>query len=572
MPTLVFVQQSQNEISVAEGEHVWLAPLPGTNYGSIHVNLAGKESRLDLSFGLSKHVSLTLSDDSSYDYIFNRDTGRVDIHTQGASREMITSLAVDKDGKTLTNVRIDSGDFTNIKVNPDLTIASNTLPVAPDDSTPPKELRDAANLLSNTIDGVDEHSFLATHDRIVQSLDSGYYWNVDAITYSFNETLPPEYRGSDRTGWEPIPATLRPIIHTIMEQTDALIALDISYAAQTEGDIRFNTLEMPKNIAGWAYYPGDGIGGDVFLSADIGNEQNHNSAEPYGFGRSTITHETGHALGLEHSFEGRVRLSTDMDHTTHTIMSYTAFKHFVPVFKWTQEGGRSAVDVELEQIFADHFMVFDIAALQAFYEPNLNSRQQDDVYEFTTEPFYKTIWDAGGNDTLDFSKTEYKNVIDLRPGSYSNVNYRTIDEQIATQQEIYSTALGTNNFDDFVQRIYQDHQNDIYTGEKALGIAYGVIIENVIGGPAGNTITANHVDNVLRGGAGDDVFILGAGGFDRVDGVAGFNIVRLPDIFMDDIQSQQQEDDSWLVVAENFAAELRNIDKIYFEAGDLWLA
>ena len=53
-----------------------------------------------------------------------------------------------------------------------------------------------------------------------------------------------------------------------------------------------------------------------------------------------------------------------------------------------------------------------------------------------------------------------------------------------------------------------------------LAIAFGVIIENAVGGSAGDTITGNQWDNSLTGAGGNDV-LDGRGGNDHLAGGAG---------------------------------------------------
>jgi Ca2+-binding RTX toxin-like protein len=53
-----------------------------------------------------------------------------------------------------------------------------------------------------------------------------------------------------------------------------------------------------------------------------------------------------------------------------------------------------------------------------------------------------------------------------------------------------------------------------------VGIAYGVIIENAIGGSGADTIVGNSADNILRGNAGNDLIGAGAGN-DLLDGGLG---------------------------------------------------
>ena len=59
----------------------------------------------------------------------------------------------------------------------------------------------------------------------------------------------------------------------------------------------------------------------------------------------------------------------------------------------------------------------------------------------------------------------------------------------------------------------------LYTGEYNVGIAHNAVIENAVGGAAGDTITGNSSNNTLSGGAGDDG-IEGNGGDDTIDGGA----------------------------------------------------
>jgi Ca2+-binding RTX toxin-like protein len=105
--------------------------------------------------------------------------------------------------------------------------------------------------------------------------------------------------------------------------------------------------------------------------------------------------------------------------------------------------------------------------------------------------------------------------------------------------------------------------SDLYTGENALGIAWGTIIEEVIGGPAGNWIIDNAVDNYLTGGVGDDHFYLGAGGFDRVIGGGGYDLVVLDQYARHQVELGAYED-SMLLVGDEFAVQMTGIAGIKF--------
>ena len=91
-----------------------------------------------------------------------------------------------------------------------------------------------------------------------------------------------------------------------------------------------------------------------------------------------------------------------------------------------------------------------------------------------------TIYDAGGNDTLDLSGYVTASKIDLIAGHYS------------------SAAGITNN----------------------IAIAYNTTVENAVGGFGNDAITGNDASNVLSGGAGND-WISGGLGNDTLDGGTG---------------------------------------------------
>ena len=122
-------------------------------------------------------------------------------------------------------------------------------------------------------------------------------------------------------------------------------------------------------------------------------------------------------------------------------------------------------------------MVYDIAALQYLYGANMTHNSGDTTYSFDPDtPFIKAIWDAGGNDTLDFSNFSKSNTISLEDGEYSTIGF-DVDWSM------------TDN----------------------LGIAFDAIIEDAIGGSGDDTIKGNDSSNSIEGGPGNDIIDGGKG-------------------------------------------------------------
>ena len=235
-----------------------------------------------------------------------------------------------------------------------------------------------------------------------------------------------------------------------------------------------------EGAAAFAYLPGNrGVtsnSGDVWINSSLSY-----NATPvaFGYGFQVITHEIGHAIGLSHpasynagpgqSLSYAANAGYYEDSRQYSVMSYFSETNTGGAF-----GGRfSAVP-----------LLDDIAAAQRLYGANTTTRTGDTVYGFNSNaerPWFQAssgttalifaVWDAGGNDTFDFSGYAQNQVIDLRQGAFSNIG-----------------ALIGN-----------------------VAIALGATIENAIGGSGNDILIGNSGDNILTGGAGNDTIDGGLG-------------------------------------------------------------
>ncbi|WLI13581.1 M10 family metallopeptidase C-terminal domain-containing protein [Pseudomonas sp. FP603] len=248
----------------------------------------------------------------------------------------------------------------------------------------------------------------------------------------------------------------------------------VSDNLNTVGDLRFGGYwGMDDDAAAWAYLPDrTPSGGDVWISPDT-----NNSAPVKGtYDFMTFVHEIGHALGLKHPFESSQSNSTLisplLDDTHYTLMSYNNAYSYQPTTP----------------------MLLDILAIQKLYGANMLWQTGNNVYRWAPDQsVFETIWDAGGNDTIDASNQLAAVRLNLNEGEFSNIGKAFVD--IANLELI----------------------ND------GLAIAFGAKIENATGSAFDDELIGNALNNVLDGGAGQDIMIGGAGNdvyvVDNVDDV-----------------------------------------------------
>ncbi len=298
-------------------------------------------------------------------------------------------------------------------------------------------------------------------------------WPKVNLTYSFPNELPAQHAGGFAgEGFQPMNAAQRRAVREIYAHLESYTNLKFTeVSGSVGGDLELFTAALPGGILGVGFPPinlPNAVAGDFVITNTDPSVNNPVAGDMF---YNVVIHELGHTMGLKHpdnqTGAGQPPLlPPQLQDTRYSTMISILF---API-------GSSGT------VFNRSFQLFDVMGLQKLYGKNMNYQTGNTQIrgEFQNDSRFMSIWDAGGNDTINRTQDTIDAIIDLRQGRYSSVG-----------------------------------------GEpRNIAINYGVEIEAARGGSGNDTLIGNELDNLLIGNAGDDI-IRGHGGRDVMRGGSG---------------------------------------------------
>jgi hypothetical protein len=326
---------------------------------------------------------------------------------------------------------------------------------------------------------------LATNDQIADQLVSGF-WGGDSHHWAVTQG------GTITVNISTLNAGEQNLARAALQEWSDIIGVhfqEVTSGAQIDFDDTEQTTGGPIAATDANWSNGIMSHAHVHISTSWVNTPGYGGTNLGGYSFQTYIHEIGHALGLGHAgdynntatYPYNALFANDAWSTS--IMSYFD-QHQNTYF------GNQGFTVNFDATP----MVADILAMQSLYGLSTTTRAGDTTYGdnsnaggvYDASAFPKvayTIFDDGGNDTIDYSGTVASQLINLNPETFSNV--------------------------------------DGYVGN--LSIARGVVIENAIGGNGSDTIIGNSANNMISGHLGADTLTGGAGNDTFLDTKAGHN-------------------------------------------------
>lgn len=276
--------------------------------------------------------------------------------------------------------------------------------------------------------------------------------------------------------------------------------------------------------------PNDGVysksdsraAGDTFIGEGNGWIVPESPGEvPVYFGTdqfTTIMHEMGHGFGLKHGHDATYngKLEDERDDVEFSIMTYAAYIGATVETALAAHVGSSA----------QSFMMYDIAALQAYYGANFDAVGTTATYTWDnstgqqyingavapntgttiTGKIFSTVWTQGATTTYDLSNFDDDQVDDLRAGQWLKFSVK----QLADLNS--DAAPGTSAYNNLPNgNIYNTVLYNADTRSLISNLVTGAGDDEIIGNELNNILTANDGNDALAGGGGVDVLYAGDG-------------------------------------------------------------
>lgn len=284
-----------------------------------------------------------------------------------------------------------------------------------------------------------------------------------ALTYSFSTPTSTYVSGTSPGLVLDLTANQVTCIRDVMQQYSNISKLTFSEVSDTTtsaGDIRWARSDNRTSVpTAYAFYPGSesGMAGDIWIG---NNYYSYQYPVKGNYGYNTFQHELGHAMGLVHPHNSSIPGTVEEDQLKYSIMSYRDF------------AGDSLNGTETGY-YPTSLMLNDVAAIQYLYGVNTSYQTGNNTYSWAANTsVYETIYDAGGNDTIDASNQTQSVVLNLNSGTWSQIG--------------------------------KAFYNGLASVRDCLTIAYTTTIENATGSAYNDTLIGNAVANVLNGRAGAD--------------------------------------------------------------------
>ena len=285
---------------------------------------------------------------------------------------------------------------------------------------------------------------------------------------------------------------------------------------------------------------------------------------------NTIMHEMGHAFGLKHGHDPDYNGALDPSRNDNefSVMTYASY------FGADTEGATEAHVGSAPQ----SYMMYDIAALQAYYGANFD--KAGTAVNYTWDPatgrqmidgtpapntgvtagnkIFSTVWTQGAIATYDLGSFNEDQIDDLRPGRwlmFSREQLADLNANIAVpgpavftaQGNVYNALLSNGDARSMINNLISGSGNDTLTGNDIANVITSNDGNDYVSGGGGNdTISGGAGTDFLDGAAGNDT-LLGGAGRDTLRGGAGRNILSggADDDFLEINSAQDTLRDSW---------------------------